>query len=323
VAITTTVAGPAAAYRAVQYWLFAPQPVHALVLGRILFGCVLFLCYLVRLPDAFALYAADGLGGPSFIQQLVPSDTLFQAVYDAMGLSLPGPSHAALAVVYGATLLCSLAFAAGYKTRVTGTIAWLLQLYFFKLRLPLAYWGWPALMQGFMLYVLLSRAGHFYSVDAWLARRRSGEAAPSLAEWTAPAWPLRLLQVHLCAMYATVGWSRIDSLGWIEGHTVFAAVTMQLHSKLVIDWTPYKPILSAATWLVLFLEPSAPFLLWVPRIGMLIAYALLGMHAGLEALTNVGWWGFTVVPGLLSFLPRSHLEALVRRLPWIEPEAAE
>ena len=180
----------------------------------------------------------------------------------------------------------------------------------------MAYWGWPALMQGFMLYVLLSRAGDFYSVDAWRARRRSGAPRLPLSEWTASAWPLRLLQCHLCAMYLTVGWSRIEASGWIAGHVVFEAVTTSLHSRLVIDWTPFQPLLSASTWAVFVLEPAAPFLLWVPFVGGFIAYALLAMHGTLELLTNVGWWSFVVVPGLLAFLPRSHLTALFRKLPW-------
>ncbi len=305
---------PGRAYRATQGWLFDPQPVHALVAGRIVFGSVLFLCYAVRLPDAAMLYGADGLGGPAFFQQLVPSGTIFQAIYDALGLHWPAPGPVALSVLYALALACALCFAAGYRTRLTGWIVWTIHLYFYKLRLPLAYWGWPALMQGFMLYVLLSRAGDFFSLDAWLARRRTGAPAPLVSEWEAPAWPLRLLQVHVCAMYFTVGWSRIHSSGWLAGQTVFTAVTDALHSRLVIDWAPFKPVLRLATWGVFVLEPAAPFLLWVPRVGVFVAYALLAMHAGLELLTNVGWWGFTVAPAVLSFLPRSHLEALFRRL---------
>jgi hypothetical protein len=278
---------------------------------------VLLACYLVRLPDAWFLYGADGLGGAEFLQRLDPSDTAFQRLYDFLGLSLPAPGPVALPLVYGLLLASALCFAVGFRTRTSGWILWLLHLYLFKLRLHLAYWGWPALMQGFLLYVLISRAGDFYSVDAWLARRRSGRPAPAFSQWVASAWPLRLLQCHLCAMYAAVGWSRIESSGWIAGHTVFEAVTTSLHSRLVIDWAPFKEVLQAATWGVFLLEPSAVLLLWVPWIGPVIAYGLLAMHAGLELLTNVGWWSFTVIPGLLAFLPRSHLEALFRRLPGV------
>ena len=89
---------------------------------------------------------------------------------------------------------------------------------------------------------------------------------------------------------------------------------MSLHSKLVIDWRPFQPVLQLATWIVYPLEPFAVLGLWIPRIGAWVAYALLAMHAGLELLTNVGWWGFAVAPGLLAFVPPSHLERLFRRL---------
>jgi hypothetical protein len=299
---------------AVQGWLFDPQPVHALVVGRIVFGFVLFMCYVVRAPDAAMLYGADGFGGPEAIQRLVDSGTVFQRIFDALGVTWPAPDPTVLGVVYAVALACALCFAVGYRTRTTGWIVWLIHLYFYKLRLPLAYWGWPALMQAYMMYVLLSRAGDFYSVDAWLKRRRDGSSAPPVHEWLAPAWPLRLLQVHLCAMYATVGWSRLDSSGWIAGHTVFTAVTTALHSKLVIDWAPFKPLLKAATWFVYPLEPAAVLFLWIPRTAAFFAYTLLAMHLGLELLTNVGWWGFTVIPGLLAFVPPKHLEKLFRWL---------
>lgn len=305
---------PSRAVATVQGWLFDSKPVHAMVAGRMIFGAVLFLCYAVRLPDAAILYGAEGFGGAALVQGLVPSDTIFQAVYEALGVDASAPGPVLLSLLYALAMACAICFAVGLRTRTTGWILWILHLYFYKLRLPFAYWGWPALMQGFMMYVLLSRAGDFFSVDAWVARRRDGAPAPPVREWIAPAWPMRLLQVHLCAMYATVGWSRIDSTGWLAGHTVFTAVTMSLHSKLVIDWAPFKPVLKAATYIVYGLEPGAVFFLWVPRIGVLFAYGLLGMHAGLEVLTNVGWWGYTATPGLLAFLPRSHLEFAFRKL---------
>jgi hypothetical protein len=245
---------------------------------------------------------------------MVHSQTLVQYVYDAAGGSWAAPGPTALGVLYALALACALCFAVGYRTRTTGWIVWGIHFYFYKLRLPLAYWGWPALMQAYMAYVLLSRAGDYCSVDAWLRRRKDGSEAPPISQWRAPAWPLRLLQVHLTAMYAAVGISRLDSSGWYAGHTVFTAVTMALHSKLVIDWMPFKPLLSAATWFVYVLEPAAVFGLWVPRVATWFAYALLAMHFGLELVTNVGWWGFVVIPGLLAFVPPSHLEALFRRL---------
>ena len=299
---------------AVERWLFDERPIHALVIGRVVFGLSLFLCYVVRAPDAAMLYGAEGFAGPDFIQYYIQSGTLFQLVYDGLGLEWSAPGPVAMGVLYATLLACSLCFAVGYRTRLTGWIAWGIHLYLFKLRLPFAYWGWPALMQGYMAYVLLSRAGDFASVDAWLRRRREGGEAPPVSAWVGPAWPLRLMQVHICAMYSMVGISRIDSSGWIAGHTVFTAVTMSLHSKLVIDWRPFQPILQAATWFVYPLEPFAVFGLWIPRVGVWVAYALLAMHLGLELVTNVGWWGFTVAPGLLAFLPPSHLE---RAIGWV------
>lgn len=63
------------------------------------------------------------------------------------------------------------------------------------------------------------------------------------------------------------------------------------------------------------LEPNAAIGMWIPKVGVLLAYSLIAMHFGLELLNNIGWWSYIMVPGLLTFVPRSHLTAIFARLP--------
>ena len=39
------------------------------------------------------------------------------------------------------------------------------------------------------------------------------------------------------------------------------------------------------------------------------------MHLTLEILTNVGWWNYILVGGLLTFLPPQWMSPLRRRIP--------
>ncbi len=109
--------------KALERWLFEERPIHALVVGRVVFGISLFLCYVVRAPDAAMLYGAQELGGPEAIQRLVDSGTLLQRVYDFIGAGWPAPDPTILGFSYALLLACALCFACGYRTRLTGWIA--------------------------------------------------------------------------------------------------------------------------------------------------------------------------------------------------------
>jgi hypothetical protein len=299
---------------AITRWLFAPQPVYPLVVARIVFGAVFFCCYVVRLPDAEALYGPSGLGYAEWFQPFAKYPAITRAIAGAIESVLPAFSDGGMWVAYGALLISSFCFMVGFRTRTAGVITYLLSFYFVLGRLQAGYWGWPFVLHGFLLYVVVSPAGRFLSVDDWWARRKTGAAPRPASQWTTPAWPLRLLQVHVCTVYLTAGWSRIDDPGWLKGRGVYIAVTNMLHSKWVIDWQPYKLPLTFLSHFVFLLEMAAPVLLWV-RSLTIVPYMLIAMHLGLEAISNVGWWSFIMLGGLASFLPTRHLEAVLERLP--------
>ena len=309
---------------AVEGFFFEPRAIHALVLARIVFGASLFLCYVNRFPDVPDLYGPSGLLGPALATQLDTEDLWGRAPYFApwtdLLRTLPGPSTPVLWAMVGALLASSLAFALGLFTRASGCVALLLHHFFTSMLDPYSYWGWAMHIQPLMAYVILSRAGRYGSLDAWRRARREGRPPPPLDEWNGPAWPLRLVQIHTCTMYAVAAWARVDDSGWLRGEAVFEAVTVALHAKFAIDWGPVKPLLWLGTYLAFALEGLAPLLLWIPRIGPLWAYGLIAMHLVLELTTNLGWWSQTMIASLFCFLPPAHLQTLIARL--LSPFAA-
>jgi len=305
---------------ATERFFFAPRAIHALVLGRIIFGLSLFLCYVNRLPDVPDLYGPAGLLGPELATRL-DSENLygnapaFAAWTNALRAIVPAPSLAATWVLTGTLLASSLAFALGFFTRSAGFVALVLHHFFVTALAPYSYWGWSLHIQPLMAYLLCAPTGRFLSIDAWLARRRSHTEALPISEWTAPAWPLRLIQIHTCCMYAVSGWARVDDPGWLNGEAVFDAVSVALHAKFAIDWQPFKTLLTIGTYAALLLEGLAPLCLWMGTLGTLFAYALIAMHGSLELTTNLGWWSHIMIASLLCFVPSAHLQQLIRKLP--------
>jgi hypothetical protein len=294
-------------------WLFEPATVLPLVLARIVFGGILFVAYLQRLPDVMALFGSEGLAGAHW--PIAPGTTAPPSLASWLDARLAAPSDGLVWLCYTGLLASSLAFATGWRARASGLLALALHLFFERTRLPWTFWGWANHIEPLILYVSLSPAGRFASLDDWLRRRRSGEPPPAWDQWVAPAWPLRLLQVHTCTMYLVAGTNRVDDAAWLQGLAVWAAVTRAEFSRFIFDWNPLRPLLAVATWGSLALEASAPFLLWLRRAGPWIAYGLIAMHFGLEALTLVGYWNFVMIASLTAFLPVAHLRRVASRLP--------
>jgi len=156
-------------------------------------------------------------------------------------------------------------------------------------------------------YVVLSDPGRYFSVDAW-RRSRADPRVSALGIGMGPGWPMRLVQVQVCAMYAITGINRLDKPGWLAGTMLYAALTNRVFGRFDIDWTSYVPLLRILSYGTFLIEPLAPIMLWIPRIGPWWAVGLLALHMGLEVATTVGWWSFMMCTGLLTFLPPRWLE---------------
>jgi hypothetical protein len=287
-----------------------------MVVNRLVLGGVLFLNAAFRIPEFGVLYGSTSGAWSEAYRELVTSFLAPDLAAPALGIiSLlagvgPDPRQAVLVALYGLLLASSLAFALGLYTRTAGSISIALHLLFLAIH-PLAHYGWASMIAPFTLYVVLSRAGEFVSVDAWRRRHRDEASLPSDR---VPAWPMRLLQVHVASMYFHAGFARIDDPDWLRGEVLFEALTNALYSRFTLDFEAFMPAFLLLSYAVFLLEPLAAILLWIPRLRTFFALALIAMHLILEILTNVGWWSYIMIGGLLTFLPSPWVTRLLPRL---------
>ena len=163
---------------------------------------------------------------------------------------------------YALLIASSLAFTLGLFTRAAGSVTLVLHLLFVSVQ-PFANYSWARMLAPFLLYVIFSRAGDYASLDA-LRKRRGRD--PGLAAGTAPAWPLRLLQIHITAMYFHSGFARIDDPGWLRGDVLFEALAQTLFTRFDLNLFLLQPALVLLSIAVFLLEPAATLLLWIPRL---------------------------------------------------------
>lgn len=283
-------------------WFLDPQPLHALVGARVILGLTLFATYLGRahvVPDYFG---PAGFAGHDFYARNPAADPLHPFMAEPLRALVSVSSVEAIWIAYGLALVAALAFAAGAWTRLSGVLLLVLHALFYA-RNPFCWDGsWAGFILAPLFYCVVAPSGRHLSLDAWRRRQEPGAGAGAAPGWLAPGWPLRLLQIHTCAMYAAAGWSRLDKASWLHGDMVYIALTGMTHSRLGIDWDALRGLLMAGTWAAFLLEGLAPFVLWIRGIGRWWALALVGLHLSLELLTNVGFWSWVMVAGLLAFL---------------------
>ena len=229
------------------------------------------------------------------------SETRFAPVGVAGVIDSPLPAGLVTLLVV-ATILAGVAFAAGWRFRVSGPAFALLLLWVTTYRN-----SWGLLLHTENLLVLhvmvlsISRAADSFSLDA---RRLGPTRRPS--DWRY-GWPIRLLMLVTVLAYLVAGWSKMRNggLDWVTGDVLRNQVANDNLRKLMLgDY--YSPV---GGWLVQFgwlfppmalatmaIELGAPLAMLGSRIGRLWAGATWSFHVAIAVVMA------TVFPYQLAFV---------------------
>ncbi len=284
---------------AIERFFFEPLRFRGLFVMRAAFGLIAVCYYLRLLPYVQPLFGPAGINGhdtaqrwPGFPMAVTENLEHFALLGDVTSPSL-------VWLLYGLLLLAAALFSLGLFTRVAGAALLVLHAIFASHQ-PELTGGWCKLYPVLTLYLTLAPSGAAWSLDAWRRRRRDPAHRPS--SMFSP-WPLRLLQVHVIAMYATAGWPRLVNQAWLRGETVLHAAADTRYGRWDLNWHALHPVLSLATYCALVLEPAATLLLPWRVTRRWCALALISLHMGIELVADVGMWGFMMIAAVCAFLP--------------------
>ena len=261
-----------------DFW-FAPVTVAPLALMRIGLGLTMFAAYLLYASQLEQLFGVDGLSSYVF----------------------PGEhfSRNHLWIVWWTLVISSLTFSLGFLTKFSGILLIAGHLLIVE-QTRLFSWGWVPTVPAFLAYLSLGPSHRGYSIDAYLF----GPVGSNGKEVLVPAWALRLIQVHIIAIYLGAGWHRIDDIAWWRGEMVYDALSYAFFSRFpTVDWDAYKPILALANWGAWALELFAPLGLMWNKTRLWFALGLATMHFGLELTSTIGWWQFMMLILLFAYYP--------------------
>lgn len=275
-------------------FFFAPESPRPLALGRIAVGLVFLYDAAVRWPFAVELYSSDGMPMPLF----------FGASFD------PVPLSATATVAIGSLLLFALTMVTvGWHARLSLWIAVAISLWLGLLDGAGTFKKYSVIGLHLMLLLSLTPCSAAWSVDALFARSGSRCTPLSLA------WPRRLMQVLVCAVYFGGAITKIRLPDFANGDLLmFSLLDDQWGGSDLGLWLSTQPnlLILVSMGTVLF-EIAFPLLIWNRRLRRPLLLTAFAFHLTLAAAMQLGIFSFVMLAALLSFVTEDDLRLATGR----------
>lgn len=267
------------------FW-FAPVPTSTLALLRVCFGLVVFAWAVSLAPDLSAFFSSAGiLGG----QPKAPG------VWGILGIT---PGGGLVIVVYAATLLGSLALAAGMRTRLASVIVFV-GLMSFERRNPWVFNSGDGLLRVVAFYMMLAPAGVAFSVDRWRLEQERFWEFPSRAPWA-----IRLMQIQLSVIYIGGVWAKLQGATWNNGTAVsYALRVSDLAALPVPAFLSHSPVIvNLLTFATLATELGLGILVWNRRLRRPILLLGAAFHVAIGWAIRVGFFSIAMLVLYIAFV---------------------
>ena len=203
----------------------------------------------------------------------------------------------------------------GAFTRLAIPLAWWMTLMVCH-RMTLALFGLDQIVVMLTAYLMISRCGSIWSLDAWFRRRLGGrwwlpDEGPSMGNRIAT----RLIQVHLCVIYVFGGLSKMRGEMWFDGSALWYTVVNYEYQSLDLTWLGHSRLaIATLTAVTLFWETYYVALVWSKWTRPIALAMALLVHGGIAVGLGMITFGFIMLVANFAFIEPSTTRAIVARV---------
>lgn len=287
-----------------RFW-FTPRSPETLAFIRICCGAMMTYVHCVWLSRLSDFMGASAWIDLTTIRELHSRDWAWSWLFytDHLGWLI---LHQVIAIA------ACLSMTLGLITRLAVPLAWWMTLMVCH-RMTGALFGLDQVIMMLSMYLIGSRCGSVWSIDARLSRglaevseggkgRRTHHAhslGQRLRQWL---WPLarpsignnimtRLLQIHLCVIYLFGGLSKMRGEMWWDGSAIWFSIVNYEYQSIDLTWLGHFPIaIGLMTAGTIFWETFYCALIW-PRLTRPVTLAMAFLvHGGI--CVALGMWTF-------------------------------
>jgi hypothetical protein len=259
-----------------QFW-FAKRSSQQLALVRIITGLVALL-YFIGFAGDYARWL-----GPSGI---LPLETVNDLLQDRTRLNY---HYSLLTVAQGSTelmvfqalgLIGAVGLTIGLFSRVSAALTLTILLSYVH-RVPMISGLGEPILSMLLFYLCFVPSGEWYSVDAWIRRRKTNEDPPPSVFANLGT---RLIQVHLVAFVAMMAMSKLSRQPWWEGDALWYLIAQTRSRPINLTFLRASPfVLNAWAHAIVLVECLFPVLVWnrFARPILLVIGPLLWLSLGI------------------------------------------
>ncbi len=287
------------------FW-FAPRAPETLALIRICCGAMIAYIHCVWISLLPSFMGRSAWINGETIRQLHSQDWAWSWLFY---IESPGWIFLHLAVA----VLASICMTVGLLTRVAVPLTWWMTLMVCH-RMTGALFGLDQVVMMLSMYLMWSRCGSVWSVDAWLARRHNF-LRPSPAPCEANNIATRLIQLHLCVIYLFGGLSKMRGEMWWDGSAIWFSIVNYEYQSLDVTWLGNFPILiGLMTGATIFWETFYCCLIW-PRLTRPLTLCMaFFVHGGICVALGMWTFGTMMIVANFVFLSPDRVRRIVDRV---------
>ncbi|RMF39130.1 MAG: HTTM domain-containing protein [Planctomycetota bacterium] len=212
-------------------------------------------------------------------------------------------------------IVAALALMVGLATRITSVLSWWLMLMVCH-RLTLALFGLDQIVVMLLMYLMLSQCGGVWSID----RRLRSRIGPRW--WLATDQPhfsnrvaTRLIQLHLCVIYAFSGLSKARGEMWFDGSALWYALVNYEYQSLDLVWLGRYPwLVSLLTLATLFWETFYCALVWPRLTRPFVLGMAVVVHGGIALALGMPTFGWMMIVANMAFIQPQAVRRIVGKL---------
>ena len=291
-----------------RFW-FTPSDPYPLGLIRLLAGCLATWLHVALLPDVSRLFAAGGWLPPDAVERLTVRGQ-WASYLDLF--SSPGEVVAVHVVGLAALVLFTL----GLWSRLTSILALIVILSDVH-RGPMLTSQFEPVLTMVMFYLCLGPSGASWSLDRALTlRRATTPVARAAAESCRPSWTatvsIRLIQVHLAMLVATMGGAKLMGETWWVGMGVWWLASRP-ESRLADLTGLHEYLINFWTHAIVAVELGFPILVWLPLLRPLVLALAAAIWISLAVLTGQVTFALMMLVASLSYCSPAWLRGCCRK----------
>lgn len=275
-----------------NFW-FHPVTPESVSLFRILMGLLVLQILCISIGGDFLnWYGTHALVQSASVQQY------FWLASPKFDLLLAFQNDQTLQFYFYSVIVAAFCMTLGFCTRFS-CIYVTLALLSMHNHMPFNINGGDAFVRLMVMYLCFANCGDCYSVDRWLAVRRSGGKLPIEAK---PGWALRIIQIQLAIVYMHTFICKVNGQQWWDGTAVYFATRLEDLMRLQIPLFDSLLFCKLLSWYTLVVEFAMFTLVWIKDLRYFVLASALILHLGIDVAINLPVFEWAFIFALVSFV---------------------